>query len=72
MANYTKVWLDTLTARVAGKTLKRRTLESYENTLTLHILPALGTLRVRNITMARIKPSLLRSSTTGIPRRSET
>src|SRR5258708_30827737 len=47
---YAEHWLT-----VAGPTLKHRTLEGYGDLLRLHVVPALGELKVRRLDRGRLK-----------------
>jgi integrase len=53
VARYADRWLMLIKASV-----KRRTAESYEQTLKLHILPALGDVKIRQLPKGRIKALL--------------
>ncbi len=53
VAEYAERWLPLIKASV-----KRSTAESYEQTLKLHILPALGNVKVRQLPRGRIKTLL--------------
>lgn len=46
-------WLDARRADVATGDLGPRSVDEYESVLTLHVLPALGELRLREVTTAR-------------------
>jgi hypothetical protein len=55
--DYSKGWLSEVKASV-----KPRTHESYEATLRVHLLPALGKVRLRKISRGGIKTILVRGS----------
>jgi len=65
VASYSERWLSQITA-----TVKARTHEGYAKTLRLHILPTLGTLKLRLLDKSRIKPFLIEKLRTGKIKRS--
>jgi len=67
---YAEHWGTQLAAMVQGATLKPRTLESYADQLRLHILPALGSERVRNLHRARVRVFLVAKLAAGLAPRS--
>jgi len=66
MALYSERWL----GLVQGH-LKRRTLASYQHTLQLHILPELGSLKVRNVSRSHVRTMLSEKLRTGKIRRTK-
>ena len=50
VAEYSRSWLAALSGLI-----KPRTLESYESSLRLHILPALGHVRLRRLSRSQVK-----------------
>lgn len=65
LAAYSDRWLALITA-----TVKPRTLQSYAATLRLHVLPAWGTLRVRDLAKGRIKALLAEKLAGGLSKNS--
>src|SRR5437660_5982874 len=59
VADYGDHWLTTLRAT----DVKPRTIESYHDTLRLHVVPRLGSVRVRDLRKARAKALLLEKAT---------
>ncbi len=68
--DYSQRWLVMLDAAVAGGTLKTRTRQSYKQNLDLHILPTLGSLKVRQLQKGRIKTLLAEKLSGGLARNS--
>ena len=60
---YQEHWLGSLRAR-----LKSRTIESYKAALRLHLLPAIGSLKVRLIHKGQVKALLTQKLATGLSR----
>jgi integrase len=58
--DYARRWLATIQA-----TVKARTLESYESSLRLHVLPILGAFKVRMLTRAHVKQFVARKLSGG-------
>src|SRR5207249_7885894 len=58
---YSERWLGIIATQV-----KPRTLESYTDTLRLHILPALGHVRVQELERGRVKALLAAKSQSGL------
>src|SRR5689334_18672340 len=63
VAEYAARWEQILAAQV-----KPRTLESYTDTLRLHIVPALGSVRVRELHRGRVKALLAAKLESGLAR----
>src|SRR5438309_7915759 len=59
VADYAGHWLTTLRAT----DLKPRTIESYDDTLQRHVVPRLGSARVRDLRKPRVKALLLEKAT---------
>jgi len=65
VAAYAERWLHLITASI-----KPRTLESYEKTLRLHLLPAFGVAKVRQLQKGRVKAFLADKLASGLSRNS--
>ncbi len=68
VAEYSRRWLELVRANVAAGSLKPRTLESYEDTVRLHIVPAIGGSRVVDLDQSRILDFLSEKLAAGLSR----